>query len=92
MIEGKIDIDELAGRVLCDRFAEMQEQDFIELKDNLHGIDVNNDKLLDIYRTLIDILKKYLDLKEEYYPIISLWIIGTYFHNEFISYPYLFFY
>jgi hypothetical protein len=37
------------------------------------------------------ILRKYLDLNEEYYSIIALWIVGTYYHNEFISYPYLFF-
>ena len=43
------------------------------------------------YINIMTILKKYLDLKEEYYSIISLWIIGTYFHDKFPSYPYLFF-
>jgi len=43
------------------------------------------------YYSLINILKKYLDLKEEYYSIIALWIIGTYFHDNFQSFPYLFF-
>ena len=38
-----------------------------------------------------DILKFYLDLNEDYYSLITLWIIGTYFHKNFESYPYLFF-
>jgi hypothetical protein len=37
-----------------------------------------------------EVLEKYVVLKEEYYNIISLWIIGTYLHKEFESYPYLF--
>jgi hypothetical protein len=47
------------------------------------------DKLLS--RDLINILKKYLDLKEEYYTLVATWIIGTYLHKDFYSYPYLFF-
>jgi hypothetical protein len=47
--------------------------------------------LLECYRNIVDILKKYCDLKEEYYSLVAIWIIGTYFHNQFISYPYLFF-
>jgi len=42
------------------------------------------------YRNIIDILKKYCDMKEEYYNIVALWIIGTYFHDKFPSYPYLY--
>ncbi len=42
------------------------------------------------YKFIIEALKKYLDLKPEYYNIIALWIIGTYSHKEFPSYPYLF--
>ena len=51
----------------------------------------NKEKLLTAYRNIIDILKEYLDLREEYYNIIALWIIGTYFHKNFPSYPYLYF-
>jgi len=47
--------------------------------------------LYDAYMNIIDLLKEYLDIKEEYYNIIALWIIGTYFHEEFPSYPFLFF-
>lgn len=50
-----------------------------------------NNLLREIYENIIDILKEYCDLKEEYYGIIALWIIGTYFHENFPSYPYLYF-
>ena len=43
-----------------------------------------------VYYNLVDILKEWLDLKLEYYPIIALWIIGTYCHKDFYTYPYLF--
>lgn len=42
------------------------------------------------YQEIINILKEYLDIKEEYYPLISIWIIGTYLHDSFETYPYLF--
>jgi len=38
-----------------------------------------------------EVLKKYLDLKKEYYALLSMWIIGTYHHEKFYTYPYLFF-
>lgn len=46
--------------------------------------------LIDIYEKIIEALKEYIDLKEEYYSLVAIWIIGTYFHNSFSSYPYLF--
>mgnify|MGYP003645289023 CR=1 FL=1 len=36
-------------------------------------------------------LKKYIDMNEDYYELIALWIIGTYYHKSFESFPYLFF-
>lgn len=42
------------------------------------------------YDLIINVLKDYCDLKEEYYSLIALWIIGTYFHKEFKSYPYIY--
>jgi len=47
-------------------------------------------KLKEIYDNLIDILKKYCDIKEQYFPLIACWIIGTYLHEEFETYPYLY--
>jgi hypothetical protein len=47
-------------------------------------------ELKDCYYTIVEILKRYCDLEERYYPIVALWIMGTYAHEEFNSYPYLF--
>jgi hypothetical protein len=42
------------------------------------------------YYQIIEILKEYSDLEEDNYKVIALWILGTYIHNEFSTYPYLF--
>lgn len=47
--------------------------------------------LKEAYPLIIQTLKKYCDLKEEYYSLITIWILGTYFHQSFPTYPYLFF-
>ncbi|MEK6879251.1 MAG: hypothetical protein AABY22_06555, partial [Nanoarchaeota archaeon] len=49
------------------------------------------EELKKAYWLLIKILNKYLDLKPEYYDIIALWIIGTYLHKQFVTFPYLYF-
>lgn len=36
------------------------------------------------------ILKRYVKLREEYYDVIAVWIIGTYAMDSFSTYPYLF--
>src|SRR3990172_11895238 len=43
------------------------------------------------YEKIIEILSKYVDMNEEKKKIIAVWIMGTYFHEEFNTYPYLFF-
>jgi len=45
----------------------------------------------EVYPKLIQILKEYCDLKEEHYNLIALWIIGTYLHKGFRTFPYLYF-
>lgn len=42
------------------------------------------------YETLIRILKDWMDLEDRYYHIVALWILGTYFMDDFETYPYLF--
>lgn len=71
-----------------------------EIKNNEVGSDYNcsswtenlgkKNELKETYFSIIEILKEFIDTKEENYKIIALWIIGTYFHNEFETYPYLF--
>jgi len=46
--------------------------------------------LWEVYDDIIKILKEYCDLKEDYYPLIAIWIIGTYVYESFNTYPYLF--
>jgi len=61
-----------------------------ELEEKLEKTKVTA-KLIDSYNQIKDILRFYLDLNEDYYSLIALWIIGTYFHDNFESFPYLFF-
>lgn len=59
------------------KVAEPSEEEVVEILNNCYnGIDF--------------ILRQYIDLKEEYYSIISLWIIGTYVHDSFNTFPFLF--
>jgi hypothetical protein len=44
-----------------------------------------------VYESIIEQLNKYTDLPKEAYSIIPLWIIGTYFHSSFETFPLLFF-
>ena len=47
----------------------------------------------DVFNELKEIIKNHIGLnKEDEYDILTLWIIGTYMHTCFNSYPYLFFY
>ena len=48
-------------------------------------------ELKPLLKKIILILKKYMDLEEDSYLLIATWILGTYFHKSFRSYPYLFF-
>lgn len=62
-----------------------------KLKTNIQFKDTEVKELIDAYKHIIKVLKEYIDLREDYYNIIALWIIGTYYHTEFPSYPFLFF-
>jgi len=43
-----------------------------------------------MYDDLKNIIKKFIDTKEENYEVLALWIIGTWLHENFPAYPYLF--
>jgi hypothetical protein len=63
-------------------------------KENLpmtkEEIDKIRIKMGECYEDIIFFLKDYIDMREENYPLIALWIIGTYFHKSFTTFPYLF--
>jgi len=48
----------------------------------------NNIKVL--YDNIVQIYKKYCDIKEKYFPIVACWVIGSYLHKKFKTYPYLY--
>ena len=48
-------------------------------------------ELKPLLKKIVKILRKYMDLDEDHYLLIGVWILGTYFHQSFRSYPYLFF-
>jgi hypothetical protein len=58
-------------------------QEQLEDKDNLKLI------LGIVYEKIVNLLKVYVDMDEKYYKFTALWIIGTYFHDEFNTFPIL---
>lgn len=71
------------GKPVKELEAEIKEPELTEEEARL--------QLKEIYDRIIIVLKRYCDLKEEYYSLIALWIMGTYAHKSFVTYPYLFF-
>ena len=47
-------------------------------------------KLGECYENILEILSNYCDIEENQKKLIAIWILGTYFHKDFESYPYLF--
>jgi len=47
--------------------------------------------LKEIFKDIKTTLRKYVKLKEEYYDVVAVWVIGTYIMDSFTTYPYLFF-
>jgi hypothetical protein len=47
-------------------------------------------KIRESYDLIKELLRKYIDMKEDYYSLMAIWIVGTHLHHEFESYPYLF--
>ncbi len=42
------------------------------------------------YEDIKGLLHEYMDMKEDYYDLVAIWIIGTYLHDSFNTFPYLF--
>lgn len=84
----------------------MPEIDAEEIKQSIESSDETNKRIKeeenkikdDEMRILLgenfekikDVLRRYVKLKEEYYDIVAIWIIGTYCMKEFETFPYLF--
>ena len=70
----------------------LTDDDFKKLANSSADLNTEkeDEKLKEVYRNIIDILKSYVILDENYYPILATWILGTYIHKQFETYPYLF--
>ena len=65
-----------------------------EIIDNLDKRELEDKERIELgeaYELILKVLRKYCDLDEKYYSLVAVWIIGTYIHNNFPTYPYLFF-
>jgi len=50
----------------------------------------NSKELKKQYKNIISLLEKYVILDSEYYPLVALWIMGTYIHDNFNTFPLLY--
>lgn len=60
------------------------------LEDSKLLQDYCKEKLGWCYQEIQDLINYYMDIQEHHAKIVSLWIIGTYFHDKFSTYPFLF--
>ena len=63
---------------------------YVGIIKNLESFDNAPKTIKDFYDLLFSIVKEWSDVEELQQKIIAIWIIGTYVHDKFISYPYLF--
>jgi hypothetical protein len=52
--------------------------------------DESIEALKEVYNKIMIVLKEYIDMPENNYKLIAIWIIGTWMHSKFETYPYLF--
>ena len=69
----------------------INKEKFIPKKEEIVKKELSKKELREVYERIVKVLRKYCDLKEEYYSLIAIWIIGTHCHKQFLTYPYLFF-
>jgi len=77
--DGSIVIDSMQGEVKIGQ-TDVEDPKLPQLKEVIEQT----------YYNLIHIVDMYCDISEEYKPIVATWIIGTYLHKGFNTYPYLF--
>jgi len=86
---GDVVIKGLSGEVAVAKYKEIPLE---EAQKELTPEKINEMKLVlgKSYEEIIEVLKQYCDLREEFYPIVATWILGTYLHKSFNTFPYLF--
>ena len=90
---GKIEVDQELKRKVKEKYIDPSNKIREERKQQERVIETDElrIKVAESYEGIIEVLKYYCDLKEQQYSLIALWIIGTYIHDGFETYPYLFF-
>ncbi len=76
-------VEEMAEAIAGKGIVNKLTKDSEEREEALH-------KLRENYDLINELLKEFLDMREDYPPLLAIWVIGTYIHKEFESYPYLF--
>lgn len=59
--------------------------------ENTEEVVDSKEKLYKLYKIIKSKLQQYVELGVEFYDVVALWIMGTYFYPLFTSYPYLYF-
>jgi hypothetical protein len=61
------------------------------IEDNILNFQNEPKTLKDFFELLKSIVKDWIEFNDDmYYDIVALWILGTWFHEKFVTYPYLF--
>ncbi len=83
---------ELFAMIKNKRFKQEEESPFNRtfLKEEIEEEKYIKNILLEVYEDIRSIIEKYLEIDQKHTKIIALWIIGTYFHKDFNSFPYLY--
>ena len=68
----------------------MEEEIIKPTKQEMENL-IGDNGLIRYYKKIKAILQKYMDMPQEHYSLIALWVMGTYLHKQFSTYPYLFF-
>lgn len=55
------------------------------------NVEKSREELAKCYEDIVDFIGSWVDIPMDQKKIIAIWIIGTYFHKKFNTYPYLFF-
>lgn len=57
----------------------------------LDKVEESKTKLSECFENIVSFIGEWVDMPEDQKKLIAIWIIGTYFHKNFSTYPYLFF-
>lgn len=70
-------------------FNEIQQE--INKRDELRKEFELKRELSDCFLHIKGVWEDYMDMQPHYYPIVVCWTIGTYFHEQMLTYPFLYF-